>query len=137
MTSFLTVLFIVVLIGACYLLAKYNRNDNLFLILVMALLAGMAGGAIYYKFNNGTKDVEKKSNLEQVYPTQVLPVDANDLVAVLGVTSANEPELASKDYYTLVRDIKIDCPSKSLEEIPGLTFNPRNKGTPGMPFDTS
>lgn len=136
MTSFLTVLFIVVLISACYLLAKYNRNDNLFLILVMALLAGMAGGAIYQKFN-GTKEVEKKSNLEQVYPTQVLPVDANDLVAVLGVTSANEPELASKDYYTLVRDIKIDCPSKSLEEIPGLTFNPRNKGTPGMHFDTS
>lgn len=138
MTSLLIVLLIIAAIGGSYLLARYNRNDNLFLILAISLLMGIAGGAIYQKLSS--KKVEKKSDLVQVYnPTQALPANAIDFVAVLGEPSALEPNPASKDNYTPVRDNKIyGSSSESFGEIRGQPyFGPRNKGTPGMPFDTS
>ena len=84
MTSLLTVLVIAALASSCYFIAKYNRNDTLFLVLLISLLAGMAGGAIFNKLNSKS-DEEKKTNLTQVYnPTQNLPAESIDFYAVLG-----------------------------------------------------
>ena len=141
MTSFLTVLLFVVLLCSCYFVAKYNRNDNLFLLLIIALLAGMAGGAIYNKLSDENA-AEKKTNLTQVYnPTQDLPANSIDFYAVLGDASALEPSPVSKDIEIPAFGSLVSyCPSESFGEIRGQppgNFNPRNKGTPGMPFDTS
>ena len=140
MTSFLTVLLIIVLICACYILAKYNRDDNLFLLLVIALLAGMAGGAIFNKLN-GTSNEEKKSNNVQVCnPTQDLPANCIDFYAVLGEVRTFGSSLVSKviEIPVLGNSVRLSL-SESFGEIRGqpVYFNPRNKGTPGMPFDTS
>ena len=141
MTSFLTVLLIIALITSCYFVAKYNRNDNLFLLLIIALLAGMAGGAIYNKLSDRS-NVEKKTNLTQVYnPTQDLPANSIDFYAVLGDASALEPTPVSKDLEIPAFGSYVSySPSESFGEIRGQppgNYNPRNKGTPGMPFDTS
>lgn len=72
MTSLLTILSIIGGIAVCWLMAKYNKSDNLFWILLVSLLAGMAGGAIFNKLSKMSEDEEKKANFEQVYnPTQV------------------------------------------------------------------
>ena len=140
MTSFLTVLLFVVLLCSCYFVAKYNRNDNLFLLLIIALLAGMAGGAIYNKLSDENA-AEKKTNLTQVYnPTQDLPANSIDFYAVLGDASALEPSPVSKDIEIPAFGSLVSyCPSESFGEIRGQPgyFNPQNKGTPGIPFDTS
>lgn len=140
MTSFLTVLLIVALIISCYFVAKYNRNDNLFLLLIIALLAGMAGGAIYNKLSDKS-DVEKKTNLTQVYnPTQDLPANCIDFYAMLGGIRASEQNPMSKVIEIPAFGSLVSyCPSESFGEIRGQPgyFNPRNKGTPGIPFDTS
>ena len=140
MTSFLTVLLIIALVTSCYFVAKYNRNDNLFLILIIALLAGMAGGAIFNKLN-GKSNEEKKINLTQVYnPTQDLPADCIDFYAVLGDASAFMQDPVSKVIEVPAFGSLVNrSPSESTGKIRGqpLCFNPRNKGTPGIPFDTS
>jgi len=72
MTSLLTILSVLGAVVVCWLMAKYNKNDNLFWILLVSLLAGMAGGAIFNKLNDMSKNEEKNVNFEQVYnPTQV------------------------------------------------------------------
>ena len=129
MTSFLTVLLIIALVISCYLVAKYNRNDNLFLILIIALLAGMAGGAIFNKLN-GKSDVEKKTNLTQVInPTQSLPAESIDFYAVLGEVSAPKPNSVSKVVEVPARDSYVSYrPSVSVGKI---------RGQPTIMFDTS
>ena len=140
MTSFLTVLLIIALVISCYLVAKYKRNDNLFLTLIIALLAGMAGGAIFNKLSDRSKE-EKKINLTQVYnPTQDLPADCIDFYAELGGTSALKPAPVSKVTEVPAFGSQINHrPSESTGKIRGqpLNFKPKNKGTPGLPFDTS
>lgn len=140
MTSFLTVLLIIALVTSCYLVAKYNRNDNLFLVLIIALLAGMAGGAIFNKLNSKSNE-EKKTNLTQVYnPTQDLPAECADFYAMLGVVSAFEPNPVSKVIEVPAFGSLVSySPSESTGKIRGqpLNFKPQNKGTPGIPFDTS
>ena len=140
MTSFLTVLLIIALVTSCYFVAKYNRNDNLFLILIIALLSGMAGGAIFNKLNSKSNE-EKKINLTQVYnPTQDLPADCIDFYAVLGAVSALKPLPVSKVIEVPAFGSLVNySPSESTGKIRGqpLSFILRNKGTPGMPFDTS
>lgn len=140
MTSLLTILSILGLIVMSWLMAKYNKNDNLFWILLISLFAGMSGGAIFNKLNNKSVE-EKKSNFEQVYnPMQVSPA--------IGIGFCTEPEYAlvittepaSKDAETPACDIEVNsAPSKVYGEIRGqpTNFNPFCRGTPGFPFDTS
>ena len=141
MTTLLTIMSVIGIISVCWVIAKYNRNDNLFWMLVISLLAGMAGGAIF----NAVKkdDIEKKHNsdLTQVYcPTQVSPAICVDFYTPLGDARVSETEPASKGIEIPVRDSKIEfAPSMSYEEIRGqpVFLNPPCRGNPGMPFDTS
>ena len=139
MTMFITV---IALIALCWLMGKYNKSDNLFWILLVSLLAGMAGGAIFNKLNAKSIEGEKNNvNLTQVYiPTQVSPATSIDFYAMLGDARTFEVTPASKDLEVPAFGSKINvAPSMTFGEIrgqPNYLF-PRNKGTPGMPFDTS
>ena len=141
MTLLLTILSVIGLIAIAWSIAKYNKSDNLFWILLIALFAGMAGGAIVNKLTKEDGDKKININPEQVYsPTQVSPANCADFYTELGdaLASANP---AVKDLEIPVRDSKIIviAPSKTYGEIRGQPTNPNplNKGTPGMPFDTS
>lgn len=140
MTTVLTILSTIGLIAVCYVISKYHKNDNLFWMLVISLLAGMAGGAIAKKLST-TTDSKKDVITTQVYnPTQVSPADCIDFYAMLGDALAFEAKPASKVTEVPVRDSSYDIAlSKSSREIRGQPhqLNPQNKGTPGMPFDTS
>ena len=142
MTSTLTFLSIILLITLCYLMGKYNRSDSLFWTLVISLFAGMAGGAIFSKCQKTYYDEENSLNLTQAYnPTQVLPADSIDLCALLGETGAVEQKPVGQDEEipAIGSKTRDAAPSESSEEIRGQPqeLNPLNKGTPGMPFDTS
>ena len=142
MTSLLTILSILVLIVVCWAMAKYNKSDNLFWILLVSLLAGMAGGALINKVAKSTNDDEKISNFEQVYnPTQVSPAICADFCTKLGDARAVLAKPASEVKEIPAFGIKVAfiAPSKTFGEIRGQPnfINPLNKGTPGMPFDTS
>ena len=139
MTSLLTILSIIGLIAICYVLAKYNKSDNLFWILLISLFAGMAGGALVNKLN---KVNDEKTNFTQVYnPTQVSPAFCVDFYTQLGDILASKANPASEDIEIPVRDSKVTfiAPSEVSGEIRGQPHfrNPKNKGTPEMPFDTS
>lgn len=143
MTLLLTILSIIGLIAISWCIAKYNKNDNLFWILLIALFAGMAGGAIVNKLDGKSNNDEKNNiNLKQVYnPTQVSPATSIDFYAALGDALAFMANPASEVIEIPARDNKITviAPSEVSEEIRGQPqfINPLNKGTPGMPFDTS
>lgn len=121
---------IIGLITICWLMAKYNKSDNLFWILLISLFAGMAGGALVKKFDS--KNDDKKTNFEQVYnPTQVSPAICVDFYTQLGDAHALTAKPASKEIEIPVRDIKeSNAPSKTSEEI-------RGQPTTFGPFDTS
>lgn len=141
MTSLLTTLSILGLIVLFWAMAKYNRSDNLFWILLISLFAGMAGGALIGKFNK-TNSSEVKADFTQVYnPTQVSPAICVDFYTQLGDILASMANPASEVIEIPARDSKVSfyAPSETSGEIRGQpTFsNPQNKGTPGMPFDTS
>lgn len=142
MTLLLTILSIIGLIAISWCIAKYNKSDNLFWILLISLFAGMAGGAIVNKLDKKSNDEKNNVNLEQVYnPTQVSPATSIDFYAMLGDALAILANPASKVIEIPVRDNKITviASSEVSEEIRGQPHfnNPLNKGTPGMPFDTS
>jgi hypothetical protein len=140
--NLLTIISVIGIIAVCWAMAKYNKSDNLFWILLVSLFAGMAGGAIVNKTSKESND-EKKINLTQVYnPTQVSPANCVDLYTVLGDALAYTANPAVKDIEVPVRDSKIksSAPSMIFGEIRGQPtnyFNPLNRGRPGMPFDTS
>lgn len=138
MTSFLASITIIVLIAVCVLLAKYNKSDNLFWVLLVSLLMGVAAGAIVSKCTHSNKN---KSNFTQVVnPTQILPAASIDFYAMLGEAVAAMPKTASKEIEVPALGSKsYDAPSLFYGEIRGQPhfINPLNKGTPGMPFDTS
>lgn len=139
MTSLLTITTFLGLVGVCYIMAKYNKNDNLFWALLISLFAGMAGGAIFNKLN---KHAEKKNvNLTQVYnPTQVSPAICADFYTELGDALAYTAKPASKDIEIPVSDSEVDnAPSKVYGEIRGQPTNVGilNKGGPTIMFDTS
>ena len=141
MTTVLTILSTIGLIAVCYVISKYHKNDNLFWMLVISLLAGMAGGAIAKKLST-TTDSKKDVMTTQVYnPTQVSPAICVDFYTQLGDILASMANPASEVLEIPARDSKVSfyAPSKTSGEIRGQpTFNnPLNKGTPGMPFDTS
>lgn len=139
MTLLLTILSIIGLVAIAWGIAKYSKNDNLFWILLTSMLAGMAGGAIVNKLDGKSND-EKNVNLEQVYnPTQVSPANSIDFYAELGDALADTANPASKVITTPTPHKTDTAPSETSEEIRGqpLFQNPLNKGTPGMPFDTS
>lgn len=142
MTLLLTILSIIGLIAISWGIAKYNKSDNLFWILLISLFAGMAGGAIVNKLDGKSNDEKSNNNLMQVYnPTQVSPANCVDFYAELGDALAILANPASEVIEIPARDNKIIvmAPSEVLEEIRGQPqfINPLNKGTPGMPFDTS
>jgi len=140
MTTLLTILSVIGLIAICYVVGKYNKNDNLFWLLVISLLAGMAGGAIVHKLETA-KDKNMTKTTQVYNPTQVLPaISSIDFYAVLGSSSAFEPKPVSQEIeIPALGSSQTYAPSKSSREIRGQPpqFNPHNKGTPGMPFDTS
>ena len=141
MTLLLTILSVIGLIAICWCIAKYNKSDNLFWILLISLFAGMAGGALVNKLKK-SNDEKSNVNLEQVYnPTQVSPANCASLYAELGDALAFVANPASEVKEIPARDSKIVtiALSKVFEEIRGQPnfLNPLNKGTPGMPFDTS
>lgn len=140
MTILLTIISVIGLIFACWLMAKYNKNDNLFWILLISLFAGMAGGAIFNKLSN--KEYEETiSNFEQVYnPMQVSPAISIGFYAEPGDSFAFMAEPASQEIETPARDIKVSyAPSEVYGEIRGQpdNFNPFHLGNPGYPYDTS
>ena len=130
MTSLLTILAIIGLIAVCYVMAKYNKSDNLFWILLISLFAGMAGGALVSRLNKAT---EKKTNFTQVYnPTQVSPAACIDFYTMLGDAFALVAKPASKDTEIPAFGSKVSfaAPSKVSVEI-------RGQPTPFEAFDTS
>lgn len=132
MTSLLTILSIVGLVAICWAMAKYNKSDNLFWILLVSLLAGMAGGALVNKISNDDSN-EIKTNFTQVYnPTQVSPAISVDFCTKLGDTRAIKAEPASKVTEIPARDSKVSftAPSKTSGEI-------RGQPTQFTAFDTS
>ena len=153
MTSLFTILTITALIAICWIMAKYNKNDNLFWILLISLFAGMAGGAIFNKLAKASNE-EKNVNFEQVYnPTQVSQALGIGFYAEPVDFSAYTASPVSKDVETPVFGIKVNnAPSKVYVEIRGqpLEFISNNsvpmytnnilaycRGNPGIPFDTS
>ena len=140
MTTLLTIFAVIGIITLCYIIGKYNKSDNLFWMLVISLLAGMAGGAIVRKAN-ADKNEKKTITTQVTYPTQVLPANCIDFYAVLGSTLAIRHNPAGKDLEIPACDSSYSslALSKSSREIRGQPpqYNPQNKGTPGMPFDTS
>ena len=142
MTLLSTILSIIGLIAISWGIAKYNKSDNLFWILLISLFAGMAGGAIVNKLDGKSNDEKSNSNLMQVYnPTQVSPASSIDFYATLGDALAISANPASEVIEIPARDnkVRVMAPSEVSEEIRGQPqfLNPLNKGTPGMPFDTS
>ena len=140
MTSLLTIITLTVLITVCWALAKYNKSDNLFWILLISLFAGMAGGAIVSKLEKSSNEV--KADFTQVYnPTQVSPAICVDFYTQLGDILASMANPASEVLEIPARDSKVSfyAPSKTSGEIRGQPpfIGPKNKGTPGMPYDTS
>ena len=130
MTSLLTILAIIGLIAVCYVMAKYNKSDNLFWILLISLFAGMAGGALVSRINKAT---EKKTDFMQVYnPTQVSPAICADFYTTLGDALALAAEPASKDVEIPAFGNKVSfvAPSKTFGEI-------RGQPTQFKAFDTS
>jgi hypothetical protein len=131
MTSLLTILSIVGLVAICWMMAKYNKSDNLFWILLISLFAGMAGGALVGKLTKAEN--EKKIDFTQVYnPTQVSPAICVDFCTLPDDTRAYKAEPAGKVTEIPVCDSKVDfvAPSKTFGEI-------RGQPTPFIPFDTS
>ena len=130
MTSLLTILSVIGLIAICYVIAKCNKSDNLFWILLISLFAGMAGGAIGSRLN---KAAEKKINFTQVYnPTQVSPAACIDFYTMPDDAFAYQAEPASKDVEIPAFGSKVNfvAPSKVFGEI-------RGQPTEFTPFDTS
>jgi len=134
-----SLLFAIALLGVCVLIGKYNKNDNLAMILAIALLGGMAGGAIVKKL---LADDEKQDKLKQVsIPTQESPAVSIDLFAMLddtgaGTLCATNPVGKGKEIPA--RDIKLSAPSKRIGEILAPHyFSIRNRGGPFKFFDTS
>lgn len=134
----MTTIALIMLIILCVLLAKYNKSDNLFWVLLVSLLVGVATGAIVGKCTSANK---KKSNFTQVVnPTQELPAASIDFYTMLGEVVANVPKPVSQEIEVPALGSKsYNAPSLFYGEIRGQPFfiNPLNKGTPGMPFDTS
>ena len=146
MTSLLTTLSILVLIVLFWAMAKYNRSDNLFWILLISLFAGMAGGALVNKFSKKNSN-EVKTDFTQVYnPTQVSPAICADFCTELGDARAFMAEPASKVAEVPARDSKVIsiASSKTFGGIRGqpaeftTTDYIRLKGgTETIMFDTS
>lgn len=140
MTILLSIISIIGLVFVCWLMAKYNKSDNLFWILLISLFAGMAGGAIFNKLSKKSYE-ETMSNFEQVYnPMQVSPASSIGFYTEPGDSFAVKAEPASQDVETPVRDIEVKrAPSKVYGEIRGqpTNFNPFHLGNPGLPYDTS
>ena len=67
-------LFVVLLVLIC-VIARYNEDNRLFWSLLISLLAGMAGGAMYQKLTTS----DTKSKYEQVSP---MPVESSALMIV-------------------------------------------------------
>lgn len=135
--SLITIL-VGLLIVICWLMAKYNKSDNLFFILLVSLFAGMAGGAIISKLNKENAK-ENITNITQVYnPTQVSPAISIDSIALPADIVAFKAEPVSKDYGIPAIGSNVSAPSRLFGEIRGQpTYYPRNKGGPMNPFDTS
>ena len=140
MTTLMTILSIVGLISICYAVGKYNKSDALFWTLLISLLAGMAGGAISAKLSDNSDEREKRNDITQVNPTQELPAASIDFFALLGSAYASEQNPVGKEQeIPAFGSNVINAPSMSTREIrrqPNQP-NPLNKGTPGMPFNTS
>lgn len=132
MTSLLTILSIIGLIAICWAVGKYNKSDNLFWILLVSLLAGMAGGALVNKLDSKSNDEVRTYFTTQVYnPTQVSPAIYVEFDSSLGDIRAHKAKPVIKD--ELLYDSKVEsstAPSKTSGEI-------RGQPTKFTPFDTS
>lgn len=123
-----------------WMMAKFNKNDNLFWILLISFLAGMAGGAIVNQCSDSAND-ETKTNFTQVYiPTQVSPATSVDFCTELGDTHATMAEPAGKAAEIPVLGSKVSflALSKTFGEIRGQppTKHPM-MCVINTPFDTS
>lgn len=144
MTSLLTIISVMLLISVCWLMAKYNKSDDLFWILLISLFAGMAGGALANKLD-GKSSSETKTNFTQVYnPTQVSPATSVDFCTLPGDALAILANPASKvtEILAYVSKVSFIALSDVFGEIRGQpvkvqNFYPHSRGTPEMPFDTS
>ena len=109
-------------ITVSWLMAKLNKSDNLFWILLVSFLAGMAGGAIVNQANANEPENETTTNFTQVYiPTQVSPATSVDFCTELGDTRASMAEPAVKVTEIPVLGSKVSFPalSRTFGEIRG------------------
>jgi hypothetical protein len=141
MTSLLLIPTVIALLGCCLLIGKYNKSDNLAIILATALLGGMAGGAIVNKLT-GNDDEKKNGSMQVISPTQESPATSIDLFAMLDDTSVGTLSAAkpvSKGKEILACDNRTFAPSKRNGEILVLPsfLSVKNRGGPTILFDTS
>lgn len=109
-------------ITVSWLMAKFNKSDNLFWILLVSFLAGMAGGAIGNQANANEPENETTTNFTQVYiPTQVSPATSVDFCTELGDTRASlaEPAVKVTEIPVLGSKVSFSALSKTFGEIRG------------------
>lgn len=109
-------------ITVSWLMAKLNKSDNLFWILLVSFLAGMAGGAIVNQANANEPENETTTNFTQVYiPTQVSPATSVDFCTELGDTRASmaEPAVKVTEIPVLGSKVSFSALSKTFGEIRG------------------
>lgn len=137
MTSLLFTLTIIALFSLCILIGKYNKNDELAMRLTIALLLGLAGGAIVNKL---VAEGKKKNSLTQVVSsTQMLTVNEGvDIFTIPSCPVDDSPKFVMKNINVPARDSKMFAPSKRNGEIRAQPFAPpTTRGGPIKFFDTS
>lgn len=137
MTSLLFTLTIIALFSLCILIGKYNKSDELAMRLTIALLLGLAGGAIVNKL---VAEGKKKNSLTQVVSsTQMLTVNEGvDIFTIPSCPVDNSPKFVMKNINVPARDSKMFAPSKRNGEIRAQPFAlPTTRGGPIKFFDTS
>ena len=129
MTTLLTLCSIIGLIAICWCISKYNKDDNLFWILLISLFGGMAGGAIFSKLSNDNDEEESYFMQTTISPTQALPANSIGFYTQPAITRAFNANPVGKELETSARDNKI-CFALSLsdEEI---------RGQPAFTLDSS
>ena len=138
MTSLLTIFLVIGLAGFCWMMGKSNKSDNLFWILLISLLAGMAGGAIFNKISKETCK-ENITNFEQVYnPTQVSQATSIGFYTAPGETFALAAKPVGQDIETPAFGIKVSvAPGSVYGEIRGQPFKTEKGRLKSILFDTS
>jgi len=113
-------LFVILLVIICAI-ARYNEDNKLFWILLISLLAGITGGAMYQKLTTS----DTKSKYEQVSPMSVSPTVLTAVVfdefETIKERSGNASQTPTGE--GCLRDIVLNiAPSEGMETIRSQPF---------------